>query len=115
MGMALEIVGALVLSAVVATTPAGQAPALFDVVVALWLIGFGQGIAVPTLVRSLIDCAPTGGAGMVAGIVNSALQINAVLGVAVTGSVFFSLAGGIIRRLPWRRLSVGQWFVLPLA
>lgn len=94
LGMALEVVGALVLSAVVATTPAGHAPALFGVVVALWLIGFGQGIAVPTLVRSVVDRAPTGGTGMVAGIVNSALQISAALGVAVIGSVFFSLAGG---------------------
>ncbi|WP_342456503.1 MFS transporter [Herbaspirillum sp. WKF16] len=93
LGMALEVVGCLVLSAVVATTPVAHAPALAGVVVALSLIGFGQGIAVPTLVRSVIDRAPTGGSGMVAGIVNSALQISAALGVAIIGSVFFSLAG----------------------
>lgn len=90
LGMVLEVVGCVVLSAVVSAT---HAPALPGVVIALSLIGFGQGIAVPTLVRSMIDRAPTGGSGMVAGIVNSALQISAALGVAIIGSVFFSLAG----------------------
>lgn len=93
LGMVLEVVGCLMLSVVVALAPTGHAPALPGVVVALLLIGFGQGIAVPTLVRSVIDRAPAGGSGMVAGIVNSALQISAALGVAVIGSVFFSLAG----------------------
>lgn len=93
LGMALEIAGCLLLGAAVAHAPAAHAPALPLVVVALWLIGFGQGWAVPTLVRMVIDRAPPGGAGMVAGIVNSALQISAALGVAVIGGVFFSLAG----------------------
>lgn len=93
LGMLLEVVGCLVLSAVVSATPTAHAPALPGMVIALSLIGFGQGIAVPTLVRSMIDRAPAGGSGMVAGIVNSALQISAALGVAVIGSVFFSLAG----------------------
>jgi sugar phosphate permease len=57
------------------------------------LLGFGQGWALPTLVRSVIDRAPVSGSGMIAGITNSALQISAALGVAVIGGVFFSVAG----------------------
>lgn len=93
LGMALEVIGCLMLSAAVASAPAEHAPALPAMVTALWLIGFGQGWALPTLVRTLIDRAPPGGAGMVAGTVNSALQVSAALGVAVIGGVFFTLAG----------------------
>lgn len=93
LGMSFEVLGCVILSAVVASAPVAHAPATVGVIVALSLIGFGQGWAVPTLVRAVIDRAPPGGSGMVAGIVNSALQISAALGVAVIGSVFFSLAG----------------------
>jgi len=112
MGMAFEVIGCVVLSAVVAGAPAAHAPAPLGVVVALWLIGFGQGWAVPTLVRAVIDRAPPGGSGMVAGIVNSALQISAALGVAIIGSVFFSLAGStptpasLARAFSWAMLCV---------
>jgi MFS family permease len=93
LGMMLEVTGCLVLSAAVAAAPAAQAPHAAAVIVALGLIGFGQGWAVPTLVRTVIDRAPAGGAGMVSGIVNSALQISAALGVAIFGGVFFRFAG----------------------
>lgn len=93
MGMVLEVIGCVVLSAAVAAAPTGQAPAPVFVIVALALIGFGQGWAVPTLVRTVIERAPAGGAGMVSGIVNSTLQISAALGVAIIGGVFFQLAG----------------------
>ena len=113
LGMALEVVGCLILSAVVASTPAARAPALAGVVIALSLIGFGQGIAVPTLVRSVIDLAPAGGSGMLAGIVNSALQISAALGVAVIGSVFFSLAGS--RHTPSSLAHAFSWAMVCVA
>jgi MFS family permease len=93
MGMLLEVIGCLILSAAVAAAPAAQAPPSVVVMVALALIGFGQGWAVPTLVRTVIDRAPAGGVGMVSGIVNSCLQISAALGVAIIGGVFFRLAG----------------------
>jgi predicted MFS family arabinose efflux permease len=93
LGMTLEVIGCLVLSAAVASAPAAHAPPPLAVVVALCLIGFGQGLAVPTLVRTMIDRAPPHSSGMVAGIVNSALQISAALGVAIIGGVFFSAAG----------------------
>lgn len=93
LGMMFEVIGCLLLSAAVAIAPAPQAPPGMAVIVALGLIGFGQGWAVPTLVRTVIDRAPAGGTGMVSGIVNSALQISAALGVAIIGGVFFRLAG----------------------
>lgn len=91
-GMTLEVAGCLLLSLCVALTPAGDCPPLEVVVAALGLIGFGQGWALPTLVRSVIDRAPPGGAGMISGVVSSALQISCALGIAILGGVFFSLA-----------------------
>jgi MFS family permease len=91
-GMLLEVAGCLYLAALVADAPA-QMPAQLPLMVAAGLVGFGQGWALPTLVRAVIDRAPTTGSGMIAGITNSALQISAALGVAVIGGVFFSVAG----------------------
>lgn len=91
-GMLLEVAGCLYLAALVADAPA-QMPAQVPLIVAIGLLGFGQGWALPTLVRSVIERAPATGSGMIAGITNSALQISAALGVAVIGGVFFSIAG----------------------
>lgn len=91
-GMLLEVAGCLYLAALVADAPA-QMPAQLPLIVAVGLLGFGQGWALPTLVRSVIDRAPATGSGMIAGITNSALQISAALGVAVIGGVYFSVAG----------------------
>ncbi|SAK51585.1 MFS transporter [Caballeronia pedi] len=91
-GMMLEVAGCALLAALVAGAP-GQMPAQFPLIGAVALLGFGQGWALPTLVRSVINRAPTTGSGMIAGITNSALQISAALGVAVIGGVFFSVAG----------------------
>jgi MFS family permease len=91
-GMTLEVAGAVVLAALVASTP-GQMPAHIPLVIAVGLLGFGQGWALPTLVRAIINRAPASGSGMIAGITNSALQISAALGVAVMGGIFFTVAG----------------------
>ncbi|EKS71320.1 major facilitator transporter [Burkholderia sp. SJ98] len=91
-GMMLEAAGCILLAALVAGAP-GQMPAQFPLIGAVALLGFGQGWALPTLVRSVINRAPATGSGMIAGITNSALQISAALGVAVIGGVFFSVAG----------------------
>jgi MFS family permease len=91
-GMMLEVAGCVLLAALVAATP-GQMPPQVPLILAVGLLGFGQGWALPTLVRSVINRAPATGSGMIAGITNSALQISAALGVAVIGGVFFSVAG----------------------
>ncbi|MDR5740546.1 MULTISPECIES: MFS transporter [unclassified Caballeronia] len=91
-GMMLEVAGCALLAALVSSAP-GQMPAPFPLIGAVALLGFGQGWALPTLVRSVINRAPATGSGMIAGITNSALQISAALGVAVIGGVFFGVAG----------------------
>ncbi|WP_229207430.1 MULTISPECIES: MFS transporter [unclassified Duganella] len=91
-GMMLEVAGCVTLAVLVAATP-GRMPDQIPLVMAVGLLGFGQGWALPTLVRSVINRAPVTGSGMIAGITNSALQISAALGVAVMGGIFFTLAG----------------------
>ncbi|PZP25514.1 MFS transporter [Pseudomonas kuykendallii] len=92
LGMLLEALGCLVLSLAVDAAAAGERPALVPLILGVGLLGFGQGWALPTLIRSVIDRAPAGGSGMVSGLVNSALQISAALGVAVLGGLFYAVA-----------------------
>lgn len=92
LGMLLEMLGCVVLSAAVGTAAAGERPALVPLIVGVGLLGFGQGWALPTLIRSVIDRAPAAGSGMVSGLVNSVLQISASLGVAVLGGLFYAVA-----------------------
>jgi MFS family permease len=91
-GMMLEVAGCVILAAIVASAP-GRIPAHIPLVIAVGLLGFGQGWALPTLVRAIINRAPATGSGMIAGITNSALQISAALGVAIMGGIFFTVAG----------------------
>lgn len=85
-GMGVEVIG-LVLAAAVAT--AGK-PAWLPV--PLLLLGIGQGIALPALVRMNVDRVEPRWAGLAAGVVSAALQLGAALSVAVIGGAFFSLA-----------------------
>jgi len=91
-GMMLEVIGCVILAVLVASMP-GRMPPTIWLVIAVGLLGFGQGWALPTLVRAIINRAPASGSGMIAGITNSALQISAALGVAVMGGIFFTVAG----------------------
>jgi MFS family permease len=91
-GMMLEVLGCVILAVLVASMP-GRMPPHVPLVSAVGLLGFGQGWALPTLVRAIINRAPASGSGMIAGITNSALQISAALGVAVMGGIFFTVAG----------------------
>jgi predicted MFS family arabinose efflux permease len=57
----------------------------------VFVIGFGQGVVLPTLVRAVIQGAPADYAGAASGVVNSTLQISASLSVATVGGVFFAI------------------------
>lgn len=59
--------------------------------VPLALIGVGQGIAHPALVRLNVDQVEAKWAGLAAGVVSAVLQISAALSVALVGGVFFSM------------------------
>lgn len=85
-GMSLEAVGlALSAGAVAIDRPSWLA-------VPLLLIGVGQGIALPALVRLNVELVEPRWAGLAAGTVSAALQLGAALSVALVGGVFFSLA-----------------------
>ncbi|WP_392887710.1 MFS transporter [Pseudomonas migulae] len=92
LGMLLEVLGCLILSAAVWAAAAGERPAMVLMITGVGLLGFGQGWALPTLIRSVLDRAPAGGSGMVSGLANSALQISAALGVALLGGLFYGVA-----------------------
>lgn len=85
-GMGLEVVGALAAAGLAwADAPAWLAAPLF-------LIGLGQGIALPALVRLNVDQVDARWAGLAAGLVNATLQISAAMSTATIGGLFFALA-----------------------
>ncbi|KAA0015546.1 MFS transporter [Salinicola corii] len=92
-GMALEAGGFLCLVWLVATTPLGMPLAFVPLAVLLFTIGFGQGLALPTLMRMVTSRVAPAFSGMIAGIATSTLQVSAALSVAIIGGIFYSLLG----------------------
>jgi MFS family permease len=86
LGMAMEVVG-LVLAAMLTL---GHVPTWLAA--PLLLIGLGQGIALPALVRLNVDQVDAARAGLAAGLVSASLQISASVSVALIGGLFFTLA-----------------------
>lgn len=86
LGMVLETVG-LIVTALLALLnfPAWLPPPLF-------IIGLGQGIALPALVRLNVDQVDVRFSGLAAGLVSATLQISAAVSVAVIGGLFFTYA-----------------------
>ncbi|HKT28841.1 MFS transporter [Dyella sp.] len=60
----------------------------------LALGGFGFGAALPALIRAVISSVETKHAGLASGMVITALQISAALGVAIIGGVFYTALHG---------------------
>jgi MFS family permease len=87
-GMAIQVTGYGGVAVLVAWG-AGEVPLLAAVFVA----GFGQGIAFPRLYNVVLGDVPPHQAGLAAGIVNSALQVGSAVSAAAIGSLFFSLLG----------------------
>ncbi|MBY4945062.1 MFS transporter [Cupriavidus respiraculi] len=58
----------------------------------LFLIGLGQGIALPALVRLNVDQVDARWAGLASGLVNATLQISAAVSVALIGGLFIAIA-----------------------
>jgi MFS family permease len=59
----------------------------------LLLIGLGQGTAMPTMIRAVIDRVDHRWSGLASGLVSATLQIGAAVSVAVIGGLFFAVAG----------------------
>lgn len=93
-GMALETAGFLGLAWLVSATPDGMAPPSSPLAVLLFLIGFGQGLAMPTLMKMITGRVAPVHAGMIAGIASSTLQVSTALSVALIGGIFYTVLGG---------------------
>lgn len=85
-GMALEVCGLVLTAALVKTGAPSWLPA------PLLLIGVGQGIALPALVRLNVDKVDVRWAGLAAGLVSATLQVSAAVSVALVGGLFFAIA-----------------------
>jgi sugar phosphate permease len=77
----------------VKATPTDVAPSASLLAIILFLIGFGQGLALPTLMRMVTGRVAPAYSGMIAGITSASLQISTSLSVAVIGGVFYTLVG----------------------
>jgi hypothetical protein len=92
-GMGLEVFGFLWMGWLVSVTPATLAPPLTSLAAILFVIGSGQGLALPTLMRMITGRVAPAYAGMIAGITSATLQISTSLSVALIGGVFYTLLG----------------------
>jgi MFS family permease len=61
--------------------------------IALFFIGAGQGIALPNLVKSVVQRVGKTQSGLASGLVNSMFQISGALAAALIGGLFFSVLG----------------------
>jgi MFS family permease len=92
-GMGLEVFGFLWLGGLVSVTPTALTPPLTSLMAILFLIGFGQGLALPTLMRMVTGRVALAYSGMIAGVTSATLQISTSLSVALIGGVFYTLLG----------------------
>ena len=86
-GMVLQAAGLFGTAALIST---GLPQFLFA---ALFLIGAGQGIALPNLVKSIVQRVDRTQSGLASGLVNSMFQIGGALAAAIVGGLFFSILG----------------------
>jgi hypothetical protein len=90
LGMGLQIIVGYAGVGLCAWTQTGGVP-LF---LALFAGGFGQGIAMPEMIHTILGDVPPAHTGLAAGAMNSTLQIGAAISVASIGSLFFVILGG---------------------
>lgn len=93
LGMALESIGLLGLVWLILAVPTGVQPSPVTLGLMLFVIGLGQGLALPTLMRMVTGRVAPAYAGMIAGIASSTLQLSTALSVAVIGGVFYTVLG----------------------
>ncbi|MBB6499412.1 MFS transporter [Pedobacter cryoconitis] len=60
----------------------------------LMIAGMGHGIVLPSLVRITLAPVTHEKAGMAAGVVSTAIQMGSAIGVAIIGTIFFSVLNG---------------------
>jgi EmrB/QacA subfamily drug resistance transporter len=87
-GMAVEILGYASVGLCGATQTGGAV--LFAM---LFIGGFGQGIAMPEMIHTILADVPHQYTGLAAGIMNSTLQIGSAVSVAGASGLFFTVLG----------------------
>ncbi len=92
-GMGLEVVGFLGLAGLLAATFTSVHPAPVPLAAILFVVGFGQGLALPTLMAMVTGRVALAFSGMIAGIASSTLQVSTALSVAVIGGIFYQVLG----------------------
>jgi EmrB/QacA subfamily drug resistance transporter len=90
-GALMTVFGALLGAAVVGS--AGDALPTVPLLVALTIMGTGQGFVMPGALAAALHGVPVASAGSASGVVTTTQQTAAVLGVALGGTLFFGLAG----------------------
>jgi hypothetical protein len=93
-GIGLEVAGFLGLVCLIMATPTEVSPAGAPLALILFVIGFGQGLGLPTLVRMVTGRVAPVYSGMIAGITSSTLQVGTALSVALIGGIFYTVLGG---------------------
>ena len=88
LGMSVQVGGYASIALMVALGLAGWPTTL-----AVFVAGFGQGVAFPRLYVMALGEVPSGQAGLASGIINSGLQVGAAVSVAAIGSLFFAWLG----------------------
>jgi MFS family permease len=95
-GMGMESLGLIGLATLINATPTGIGPASAPLATMLFTIGFGQGLALPILMRMITGRVDPAFSGMIAGVASSTLQLSTALSVAVIGGIFYTVLGARI-------------------
>jgi EmrB/QacA subfamily drug resistance transporter len=93
LGFTLSASGLVATALVVRLSVPGAVPPWLLLAPALFLIGLGMGISIPTMVRVIVERVEPQRAGLVGGIVNTTLQVSGALGVALLGGLFYTTLG----------------------
>jgi MFS family permease len=85
--------GSVATSLVIAYHPVGMMPPWPAIMPGMMLTGFGMGLAIPTMVRVIVERVEPQHAGLVGGLFNSSLQVSAAISIAVLGGLFYTVLG----------------------
>lgn len=87
------VAGVGLLAVLLVLTLSGEQTSVGRLIGPMVLIGFGNGLAVPALIGSVLAGARPRNAGAAAGILTTAQQFASAAGVAALGAVFFQVLG----------------------
>lgn len=89
-GAVIQLVGLVLLVLAWESSWPGVGPA--DMAAAFLVMGFGQGLVMPTLIRVVLSEVPVEEAGVGSGVLTTTQQTSLAIGVATLGTLFVTLA-----------------------